>query len=354
MGTEQLFQELNAGDGNQVAKRAADATASEQASRGFLGEAWESFKYSAAQAPVHGITQLVDGAFGTDWTKASTFMDAPKEAKDFGGWHAQQIGGALGMVPLFAAANFGVHKGMNRLLAARGMQTAESVGMMSMQRAVAETAMAGAIYEGVFMPSAPGESLLAGRLKNATHGALTFGSLTASARLLHDYGLIKNRIGIGVASGIPAGIVSAQSDSLLHGRGFAGFDETAKHAYTFAMVGGVLSAVHSIPLGERGKTTTGEKSAENRVANATGEGTIQPTEFKVMTEQGRLALEAFRKGEQPTAWAEVQRAGEPKRTLFVQHDGTKLPYEIGTRAELIACCNLPEISPFSRKLVLPG
>lgn len=346
MASDSLLKELNI-DGVKLAMGAAEASQVEAASKGFLIEAWDSAKYTALQAPIHGITQLIDRNRGTHLTEALTFVSHPHEAKSFSDWHAQQIGGALGMILPFVALNFGVHKGVDKVLAMRGAQTAESFGLMSMRRAVAEAALTGGIYEGVFNPSNPNESLVSGRLTNATHGALTFGTLTASARVLHDFGVIKNRVGIGVASGVPAGLVSAESESLLHGKGLASGDDVAKSVYTFGMVGGVLSSIHALPLGDRSKAT-GDKAAETTANSQTGK--VEPVEFRLANEQSRQALEAFRRGDSQTAWAEVLKSGEPKR-LLVGHEG-KVPAELGTRADWVATCNLPEFSPLSRKLVL--
>lgn len=337
------------GDGRQMALRAADSQEQEKHSKGFVTELLQSAAYSGLQAPVHGVTQLIDRGLGTNLTKASTFIDRPQEATNFADWHAQQIGGAIGMVLPFALVNFGVHKAGNALIARGGAQTAESLGVMSMRRAITESAIAGGIYEGVFTASSDKEGLLSGRLRNATHGALTFGALTGSARALHDFGGMRSRIGIGVASGLPAGFVSAESESLLHGKGFAKGDDVAKNMYTFAMAGGVLSAIHSIPLGERGGKTGAEKANEN--VQPAEPSRAQSVEFRIANEQSRAALEAFRSGEKQTAWADVLKAGEPKR-LFVQHDGA-IPFEVGTRADFVACCNMPEVSPFARNLAVP-
>ncbi|MBX9723509.1 MAG: hypothetical protein K2X81_19040, partial [Candidatus Obscuribacterales bacterium] len=83
--------------------------------------------------------------------------------------------------------------------------------------------------------------------------ALTFSTLAASGMGLKNLGersatsvpalsrMLKSEIGVGVLSGIPAGLVAANSESLLAGYGFATGEKQMKSALTFSVIGGALA-----------------------------------------------------------------------------------------------------------------
>ncbi len=344
MSDKLLITEPNAG--SEYAMRIATSHEDDADSRGFVTEFLESAKFSGIQTPAQGLTQILDRVCGTDLMPTVTFMNAPKEAASSTDWHAQQIGGAVGIAGDFFLVNR-LLKGFKNVFMAPAK--AEAVSAISFTQSVARTARTGGFYQAIFTPSSNNESLVLGRSKNYMEGFATFGSMAASARTLHDFGLVKNRLGIGVMAGVPAGVVSAQTHSLLNGKGFASVDESVKSAYTFAMTGGVLTAAHLIPLPERGlvKADKGKDVSPSAVT-----GAIDPSVFKIANEASRQALEAFRTGKTTTAWADVLNAGDVKRTLFVQHEGT--PHKLATRADFIAMCNLPEVSPLAKRLALPG
>lgn len=307
-------------DAVAFATQTADAMKNQ---RSLLDVAWESCKYQMLQAPAQGIGQLIDRGCGTNLQKDWTFMEKPKEAHSFAEWHAQQLGGAVGMVAPFAVMNLGLHVGADKVLGAT---------TTGLKRAIAESALSGAVYEGVFTPSADNESIGWGRLKNAVHGATTFGILGGAAKGLYDSGLVTNRILNGVVSGIPAGAWSTQLESIMQGRGPASMQETGRGMYGFAIGGGFLNAIHAIPLAERvpGKA-----------------------EYTIANEESRAALDSFRRGERQTAWADVFKNGEPQR-LFVAHEGADLSFKLGPRPDLVALCQLPSMSAWASRLALRG
>lgn len=117
-------------------------------------------------------------------------------------------------------------------------------------------------------PLRPEETLstsdfLVAKLRNGAVGAATFMTLTGSmlgTKSLAE-GLkpgfiktaLKNDIAAGMLSGVPAGIMSAQGDSLLRGHGFANLKDTAESAVGFAMIGGMM------PLGQKGLSMLSER-----------------------------------------------------------------------------------------------
>ncbi|MGH9549814.1 MAG: patatin-like phospholipase family protein, partial [Terriglobales bacterium] len=222
------------------------------------GDLVQSAVYSGVQSPLTGALQIVDKAAGTDLADSWRFMSAPKAAK-FGSldWHAQQIGGAIGMILPFFALNKGVG-----LLADDG-------GILA--NPVAQATASGALYGGIFHPSAPGEDFLTSRLKNAAVSGATFGTLALSGSLLTRAaessfvtsdlasGFLRNGAVAGVLSGVPAGIVSAEGDSLVNGnKGWASGSQLLQSIYGFSMAGGVFGALNGL---ERPATVPPEQTA---------------------------------------------------------------------------------------------
>jgi hypothetical protein len=206
-------------------------------------EALHSAAYSAIQAPLKGATQLVDKALGTSIAPHVDLVDAPKPAEfGSGAWHAQQIGGAVGMIAPFMAVN----KGVGGFVKTEGA-VAETMALRSQ---VTQAALAGGVYEGVFRPVEDNEGNFWGaRFRHATVGAATFATLTATAHGLDALGkaapearlmgarAFDNNLFNHAVSGVVAGGTNAQLESLLAGKGFASTQDTIRGGYTFAVVG---------------------------------------------------------------------------------------------------------------------
>ncbi|MCA9805433.1 MAG: hypothetical protein KC777_25860 [Cyanobacteria bacterium HKST-UBA02] len=202
------------------------------------GDLFRSMAYAGAQSPVNGAVQLVDNVAGTDFLPAVQFVTPPEPA-EFGSarWHAQQIGYAAGMVAPFLILHKTLHGG---------------APLASSLASVRATAVTGTIYGGVLTPTLAGEDPLTGRLRNAAVSGATFATLSASSIGLKTLGaeltgtsavasgILKNEVAAGVLSGLPAGLVSADSESLLSGHGLADSGERLRRMYTFSMVGGVF------------------------------------------------------------------------------------------------------------------
>lgn len=198
--------------------------------------------YSGIQAPVTGFTQLIDKGLGTDLAGATALISAPRDSK-FGtlDWHAQQVGGAIGMVLPFLA----IHKVVG---AAAGDSAFFS-------RPVATATSSGFLYGTVFQPSDSQGNFLGSRIKHGLVGGITFGTLAGVGQRLHNIaesgvvgnslakGVLENRAFSGVVSGAVAGTVGAQADALVSGKGIASGQDLFKSAYGYGMVGGLFGAM---------------------------------------------------------------------------------------------------------------
>lgn len=342
--TEQFLKEIEPKSSVEFAQKAAADQAN--ANQTLLGDMWNGIKYQGVQVPVMAVGQIV----GRDWK----FMDTPKNTESFG----FQLGGAIGMMPSFLATHYAVGKASSRLFG-----KAETLGVMSMRRAVGEMATTGALYEGVFMPSSNEDGLLLGRMKNAGRGALTFGTLAAGAKGLHDFTALRHLTApnaslgarllgnatIGTVSGFPAGMVGTQADSLLNKGQFASLESTLQGGRGFAMVGGVLGAAHTfVPTGratEAGKQTEGAKPAEVQAETARP---AVPSDKVVATEftptdpaLARAQIDALRSGKKAAEFDVIHENGAIGR-LLMQHEAPLSPVQLA-RVNWVAMCNSPAV-----------
>ncbi len=238
----------------------------------FLGDFVHSAAYSAVQEPISGLTQIADAVFHTKLLPEVQLISAPEQTQ-FGSanWHAQQIGGAVGMLLPFLV----VGKGVKGLM---GASAASEAGLLSQRTmiglTVKEAALTGFTYDALLKPSEyqPGSltSFLGSRALNGATGAATFTALslaglginglaeTKVAQQLRIGSFLKNEAVAGVLSGVPAGAVSAELHALQAGRPVPTLQDLGQSVYSFSMVGGFLGAGHSINRyanSEAGKTT---------------------------------------------------------------------------------------------------
>ncbi len=219
------------------------------------GEALHSAAYSALQGPLTGVAQLVDKAAGTDLAESTSFLRAPDEVTDTysSRWHTHHVASAVGMILPFMLARGGARKILKP-------QNLANSGLGWKGYAVAEGALSGFIYDSAMHPvDANSENFWGDRLKNGLTGAATFGTLTASgigirenARgLIGNTGLtrvLESPVGAATLSGVPAGLVSAQTSSLLFEGKPASFSDSVESAYAMSFVGFALSSAHQSPL----------------------------------------------------------------------------------------------------------
>ncbi|HNB23142.1 MAG TPA: LOG family protein [Candidatus Melainabacteria bacterium] len=254
----------------------------------FAAGAWSSFKYSLVQAPLTGVTQLVDKVAGTEWEQKTKFFEKPAQAQ-FGSsaWVGEAVGGTVG-----AALPFVFMARVAGPGAAAKMEQSAQYGLASRQAIspIMKAVGAGVAYNGIFTPVEPGEDFLSARARNMAVGGLTWGSLTATSVGLKGLGLrafnqtaiaeaqglapaakyteglfansavrsvLKNDIFNAAAGGTVGGIVDVQSRSLLSGHGLASAGETAQGAATFALGGALMGGTNI--LYEKVRPTSGDR-----------------------------------------------------------------------------------------------
>ena len=216
---------------------------------GVVASFGHSLIYSVIEEPYEGVAQLINQSAGTEWLPKQALIDAP-EAAEFqsANWYAQTLGGALGTTAKFIALSK-VMRGSSGELA----QTTRLSGMTA-----TEAAKVGFIMQGVFSPSAESD-MLPGRLKNGITSAVTMAALT---KLSHGAdGLTRRAAGItvpglevplvkqlagNVAAGSLAGVVSAETHSLINGEGLASGREVYQSAFGFGIVSGALGGVQRL------------------------------------------------------------------------------------------------------------
>lgn len=256
-----------------------------------IGDFIHAAAHSGVQAPIEGIAQLADRIVGTQLEKRVHFLDAPSEAA-FGSarWHAQTLGGALGMIAPFLLTARGTKMGLQSI----GLTaTKNSSALAAAGFAIGEGATSGFVYDFTMRSVGANEGdFWAARTKNGITGAATFGAMTAtSVGLRAASGLaaaeitgarkVIGEITIGGVSGVPAGLVSAESSSLLTKGRHATGAELAQSAYTMGFVGGIMSGLHQVPGQKPAMEASSKPSAvealRSRLNNrATSDGAASP------------------------------------------------------------------------------
>lgn len=209
-----------------------------------VGEGLYSAAYSLHSAG-RGALQLVglEDAIGK--------MDIPAPA-EFGTsrWHAQQLGGAAGIIAPFMLTHKGVKMMSTKLAPTEAGLAVSRVLNTPTKVAIAEGALAGGAFEFTFKPTEEGDSIWT-RPKNFAVGAATFGTLTASTIGIKSYAgalakpwaqrLLGSDIAATTLSGAPAGFAHTLShDVAFKGTDFSkysGLQDYGKNAYTFGVVG---------------------------------------------------------------------------------------------------------------------
>ncbi len=337
------------GQPNQLTLSLTDLVPTESPAKAMVRNLGESAAYSLVQSPLNGLTQIADKTFNTNWLASVQMLSAPQKA-EFGSlnWHAQEIGNAVGMAVPFVLLHGGA-----RILAKHGGLDIHKCGTNLTARQYGNEILlagtTGIVYGAFLTPSDPKESLLKGRLKNATEQGVTFATLAAAAGGLKLWGqalenkfasrILQNDVLIATAAGVPAGSVSADAQSLLAAKGFASWQERAKSMYGFMFVGGVLGTSNAIreryfperltlkaertaesgqgalkfDLGERGRSGAKEKSVEVGTKESTERAPEPPVETGEQrrvreAEEGRIKVTEFLERPNPTSLADACRS----------------------------------------------
>ncbi len=243
----------------------------------------QSFLHSAIQSPMDGITQLVNHVAEREILPDPKLFDAPKETQ-FGSksWFAETIGSGFGMVVPFLLTEraSGALLGKAGAVAEKlpfGSKIAESLALSTEEASTAgrltnamrfaapasKMAVAGAFYGLVLTPSTdPTRDFWEQRGVSAASSAITFGAMGLATKglltgaesglkmSLADPAIQSSFTGIGVRVGSNAiggavgGLASAESNSVLSGKGFASGEQVAHSMASFMVTGAALDGAH--------------------------------------------------------------------------------------------------------------
>src|SRR5579885_2850623 len=252
---------------------------------GFAGETFQSLAYQGSAAWIKGAGQLLDdggSAFGLYKGNklADTVTDGfslvginkPEEAT-YGSkrWYAQQVGSGFGYaVPFAITHNFRSLTGLS--VVARTEQTVASTGrLMSAANAikVGDAAVTGFASDFIFRPLEGDEAKgsiadhMLQRTKHGASGAVVLGTMTATSLPLRQATRslaaalagpgVGNKVargfydvGVGMATGVPAGEASAFTNAGLDHHRLPTAEERAQARWSMAFTGGVLSLGHVV------------------------------------------------------------------------------------------------------------
>lgn len=219
-----------------------------------VNEASRSAIYAAVQTPISGLAEVWDRTAGTDLAPKVQFLNKPDDAQTPLEQGARTAGAVIGsLAPLLV-----VHKAMGSTSRLMLADKATVLSPALSTRSVLESAMTGAICEGLLRPVEKEKTsdFIMARLGNAATGAATFSAMTACmlslrgsnlAQRLEPMGLgtlgkaARSQVGSAIIAGIPGGAVHANMDSLTHKGRLASFSEAAVSMGSFAVLGGLLA-----------------------------------------------------------------------------------------------------------------
>lgn len=210
---------------------------------------------------MEAVAQLGNKAIGTPM--AAKVIADPVQAEMFSAeWAGQQVGGVVGALPYLIA----LHKGakhvlqgrmlspQTRMLAEAGVKLAPEQIKQVARLEIATATATGVTYGGLLTPVSEKDAandFWAARGRNALTSGLTFTALSGSMLGMKSLGearagltgsVLRSDIGSGMMAGVPAGLVHANAESLLQGKGLASFNKTAEAVTSFTLLGGLMPA----------------------------------------------------------------------------------------------------------------
>lgn len=259
----------------ELTSTSAELLVTRRSQRSLPDEFLHSAAYAMVQSPVAGIAQMIDHCAGTTLLPSVSVLDAPEESTTFSAkWHAQTAGAMVGMTVPFLL----MHKTVGKIgNLAFGKMEANATQQTMVQRMVAESAITGAMMDGLFRPVQQDQlnDFWKHRVNQGVIGAITFGVMTRSALALRSTlasersmvsALAKSDIGSAFISGIPAGLVNAELTSKLNTGHHASLSQFGESIYSFSVLGAAVTGGKRIIGG-----TSTEKTFANELAAATKE-----------------------------------------------------------------------------------
>ncbi len=264
-----------------------------------------SAAHTLLQTPLEAAAQVIDQASGSKILPSVQFLPEMQKA-EFGtsGWFQQQIGGAVGALPYIIALHQGSRAALSgkmlsadtKLMLASGVKLGSTGARELTRLELASAGITGFTYGGLLTPARPDEfntnaGLLGAKFKNGLVGAGTFMTLTGSMMGTKNLAghmkpgfartVLASDMGAGAVSGLPAGFVHAQADSILAGRGPASLQETAEAMTGFVAIGALM------PAGQRGAKSIVEYfKADGKASNVAAIESVKPNESRQLKEPG--------------------------------------------------------------------
>lgn len=255
----------------QIVAASKDFTASEkQGQNANLFESLIHFGqaalHEAFESPINGAIQIVNHTSNAKLHELEIIGAPPPAQAGSLDEFAQKAGSVVGMIAPYLVLRSAVGKTTNEFRTLTG--TARILS-----NPVAQAAVTGAVYDGVFRPvDVPDEDFWAQRAKNATVGAITFGTMEGfyhgmtnkmQSSGLHKIGGIGGnlniagqnfgnyfvanpiaRVATSAAAGYGAGHVNAQATAFLNQGRLADLSTSHSTASDFALFGGLIAATH--------------------------------------------------------------------------------------------------------------
>ena len=233
-------------DQNPESKDKVQGNAASQG-QGFFDCAYDNLRYSLIQAPLTGITQIVDHLVPTDLAKHVQFWQAPERQKSFSaGWFGQQIGsfvgGALPMVALYKFAGPGAATEAE-MSAEYGLKSSLSIAP------IAKSIATGAVYSGLTTPISQNDgNFWLSKAESAAAGGASFGALTAGSIGLKSAGskFLANDIVAGALSGVPAAVLGVDGYSLMHDGKLASAQDHIDAIGGYVLAGGLMGGANAL------------------------------------------------------------------------------------------------------------
>jgi hypothetical protein len=219
----------------------------------FAGEFYNSAMYRAFEAPVLGLTQLIDKT-GTNLSAnvSSAFdtigVSAPKqESLSTGAWLGRTIGGAVGMMAPVGLLGMG-SRGLLSSMAPSLLTERTAIGL-----SLSESTLTGGVF-GTLLTPTDGKDLLTERMIGGAGMATSFGLLSGTGLAMSKFGMtetaarwgmrdvLQNPISAGVFSGVPAGLINAETNAVQKGDWIFSKEELGTQMLQMSIVGGVFGA----------------------------------------------------------------------------------------------------------------
>jgi len=239
-----------------------------------VADFFQSIGHAAIQAPVSAGAEVIDKIFHTNLESRTQigFLQVSQAPEGSANYWAQQIGGSVGMLLPFLAAGKCV-RGLTRA----GLSEADLAVTLSQRQVLGlttkEAFLTGFANDALFRPTDGNDKrpFLVARALNGVAGGVNMMALSKfsepfmpspmkgmeGSRLVP---LLKNNITAGIISGVPAGIIGAQTQSYLShldfssaanllrsgttDATFAGYEAMKQSALSSAVIGGVLGGYH--------------------------------------------------------------------------------------------------------------